>query len=840
MTPEIGITGTPVIDPASGPHGTIYMIAMSKDGSGNYHQRLHALDLTTGAEEFSGPMEVSGSASGSGAEDTFLPAQHKERAGLLLLNGVVYTSWGSHCDAGPYTGWVFGYNETTLAKVTTINLTPNGNDGGIWNSGAGPAADATGNIFLLTGNGTFDTTLTNGFPSKGDYGNAFVKMSSSGGLTVTDYFTMDNTTSESNGDVDLGSGGLMLLPSLPGKAGSPVSLAVGAGKDSNLYVVDQTNLGKFSSSSDTIYQQLSGVLPGGVWSSPAWFNGTLYYGSQGSTLKAFTFSNTTGLFPVVPTSQSPTSFGYPGATPSVSANGTSNGIVWAAENSSPAVLHAYDATNVSHELYNSNQASGSRDQFGSGNKYIVPTVANGKVYVGTTNGVGVFGLLSIALPPAVLTLPANGSTGQPLSATLNWNTASGAASYDVYFGASSTPPFVTNVAETTYTPGTLSANTLYYWKIVAKNASGSTPSAVWSFTTATVGGGPGTPVLTLPANGSTGQSLNPTLNWSAASGATSYDVYMGTSSTPPFAINVTGTTYAPGTLSVNTLYYWNIVAKNGGGSTASSTWSFTTQATQPPELIWMSTFTRQAVSWSESGAGGNVETGYSWLSQAGVPGWTLAATGDFNGDGIPDLIWQNDTTRQAVIWYMGGTNGTQEQSWAWLNNSNPVPGWRIVAAADFNRDGVPDVVWLNDTTRQAVIWYMGGVSGSIEQSWSWVSSAGVFGWTIRAAGDFNHDGIPDIVWEQDNTRQALIWYMSGADGSQHSTYDWISQTGVPGWTVAGVGDFNGDGSLDVVWLNDTTQQAVVWYMSGADGTTYLSYNWLSQTGVYGWKLLVRH
>ncbi len=265
-----------------------------------------------------------------------------------------------------------------------------------------------------------------------------------------------------------------------------------------------------------------------------------------------------------------------------------------------------------------------------------------------------------------------------------------------------------------------------------------------------------------------------------------------------------------------------------------------TAPSQSPELIWMSDASSQAVSWSESGAGGNVETGYSWLSQAGVPGWTLAATGDFNGDGIPDLIWQNDTTRQAVIWYMGGTNGTQEQSWAWLNNSNPVPGWRIVAAADFNRDGVPDVVWLNDTTRQAVIWYMGGVSGSIEQSWSWVSSAGVFGWTIRAAGDFNHDGIPDIVWEQDNTRQALIWYMSGADGSQHSTYDWISQTGVPGWTVAGVGDFNGDGSLDVVWLNDTTQQAVVWYMSGADGTTYLSYNWLSQTGVYGWKLLVRH
>ena len=482
VVPEIGATATPVIDLAMGPHGTIYLLAMSKTIGGVYHQRLHALDLTTGAEEFSGPVEIEGSISGAGVEDTFLPAQHKSRPGLLLLNGVVYTSWGSHCDIGPYTGWIFGYRESTLAKVSTLNLTPNGNDGGIWNSGAGPAADANGNIFLLTGNGTFDTPLNaQGFPAEGDYGNSFVRISTSGAPAVKDYFTMFNTASESNGDVDLGSGGLMLLPPLPGRNSTPVSLAVGAGKDGNIYVVDQTNLGKFSPNADTIYQQLTNVLPGGIYSSPAWFNGTLYYGNVGGTLKAFTFAD--GLFESSPSSQSPETFPYPGATSSISANGTSNAIVWAAENSSPAVLHAYDATDLSKELYNSNQAANSRDQFGAGNKYIVPTVVNGKVYVATTNGIGVFGLLPVAPAAPVLTSPANLATSVPIAPSLSWTASSGATSYDVYFGTASTPPFVLNTSAAFYKPGTLTSDSVYYWRIVAKNSAGSTSSATWSFTT---------------------------------------------------------------------------------------------------------------------------------------------------------------------------------------------------------------------------------------------------------------------------------------------------------------------------------------------------------------------
>ncbi len=398
ISPEIGITATPVIDRSAGSHGTIYVVAMSKDGSGNYHQRLHALDLTTGAEEFGGPKEVQATYPGSGDNSSggmvvFDPAKYAERAGLLLLNGAIYTAWTSHCDGRPYTGWVISYDQNTLTQKSVLNLTPNGNEGAVWMSGAGLAADSSGNIFLLDANGQFDTALdANGFPSQGDYGNAFLKLSTTNNqLAVADYFEMSNQAAENGSDKDLGSGGALLLPDVTDNSGKTWRLAVGAGKDGNIYVVDRDNMGKFSPSTNNIHQELDGALPGGVWAMPAYFNSVVYYGSVGNRLKAFAVSN--AQLSTSPASQSASSFQYPGAIPSVSANGTSNGIVWAAENSSPAVLHAYDAGDLSHELYNSNQAANGRDHFGSGNKFITPMIAGGKVYVGTTNGVGVFGLL---------------------------------------------------------------------------------------------------------------------------------------------------------------------------------------------------------------------------------------------------------------------------------------------------------------------------------------------------------------------------------------------------------------------------------------------------------------
>ena len=193
VVPEIGISGTPVIDRAVGANGAVYLTAMSKNSAGAYFQRLHALDLTTGTELFGGPKDVQASFPGTGDNSSggyviFDPGQYKQRPGLLLLNGIVYTAWGSHCDSGLYTGWIIGYNESTLAQTTVLNVVPNGGEGGIWGAGAGPAVDASGYMYVLVGNGDFDTTLTNGFPSKGDYGNAFPKISTTGGLAVKDYF----------------------------------------------------------------------------------------------------------------------------------------------------------------------------------------------------------------------------------------------------------------------------------------------------------------------------------------------------------------------------------------------------------------------------------------------------------------------------------------------------------------------------------------------------------------------------------------------------------------------------------------------------------------------------
>jgi len=396
VTPEIGITSTPIIVRPKTGNPVIYVVAMSKDSSGKYHQRLHALDATTGAELHGGPVDIAAQYPGTGDNSSngfviFDPAQYKERAGLLLMGGTVYLAWASHCDYRPYTGWIMGYNMNTLKQTTVLNLTPNGNEGAIWGAGAGMAADGNGNIILLDANGVFDSTLNqSGFPDESDYGNAFLRVTTKGGLAVADYFEMDNESSENGSDVDLGSGGTLLV-SVKDSTGKVWNLAVGAGKDSNLYVVDRTNMGKFSTTSNNIYQELAGALPGGVWAMPAAFNGNVYYGPVGSPILDFQFKNAKlQTSPVVQTSNA---FGYPGATPSISANAGQNAIVWATENTNPAVLHAYNAKTLV-ELYNSNQAANGRDHFGNGNKFITPMIANGKVYVGTTSGVGVFGLLS--------------------------------------------------------------------------------------------------------------------------------------------------------------------------------------------------------------------------------------------------------------------------------------------------------------------------------------------------------------------------------------------------------------------------------------------------------------
>jgi len=396
VSPEIGITATPVIDRAAGPNGTLFVVAMSRDANGNFYQRLHALDLLTLADRLPA-VTIQASAPGNGPDSAagvlqFDPKQYKERAALLLLGGRIYLAFASHCDIQPYNGWIMAYDESTLAQTAVLQLTPNGSEGAIWDTG-GLAADAVGNLYATVANGTFDTTLdAQGRPGAQDYGNAALRISTVGStLSISDYFTPSNTASESANDVDLGSGSVVLLMDQTDSAGTMHHLMTVGGKDENLYVLDRDNLGHFSAAGNAVYQQIA--LGSSLFSAPVYFNGSVYVGDAGGTLKAFSFTN--AKLSATPNSQSSTTFAYPGTSPAISAQGSSNAILWAVESATgtAAVLHAYDPVDLGQEFYNSTQAGGGRDSFGNGNKFITPVIANGKVFIGTPSGVAVFGLL---------------------------------------------------------------------------------------------------------------------------------------------------------------------------------------------------------------------------------------------------------------------------------------------------------------------------------------------------------------------------------------------------------------------------------------------------------------
>ncbi|MGC3989981.1 MAG: PQQ-binding-like beta-propeller repeat protein [Chthoniobacteraceae bacterium] len=414
VTPEIAITATPAIDLGRGSHGVIYVVCMSKDGSGGYHQRLHAIDLTTGTEDLGGPVEISADFPGHGPGNdglghvVFDPAQYKERSALLLAHDQVITSWASHCDIAPYTAWIIGFDASTLQRKSVLNVDPNGkpvssflDDGSgsaFWNSGAGPAMDAQGFLYHSSGNGPFDQALdAAGFPQNHDFGDTFLKLriGTKGGISVADYFTPFDQQKAANQDQDLSSGGVMVVPDQLNALGQAQPLVVAAGKAGIVYLANRNAMGKFHPAGDAIYQRLAGALHGGVFSSPAYFNGRLYYGPVGAPICALQFY-AAFLLPS-PVARTGRSFPYPGVSPSISSIGAKNGIVWAVENSSPALLRAYRASDL-HQLYSSDQASGNRDDFGDGNKFITPSIANGKVYAAVQDGVGVFGLLSPASP----------------------------------------------------------------------------------------------------------------------------------------------------------------------------------------------------------------------------------------------------------------------------------------------------------------------------------------------------------------------------------------------------------------------------------------------------------
>lgn len=395
---QIGITSTPVIDPSS---GTIYVVAATKEGTSTWVQRLHALDITTGAEKFGGPVALQATLPGTGTGSSggnlaFDPLRENQRSGLLLNNGVIYIAFGSHGDNSPWHGWVLGYNATTLAQTMTYDVTPNGNGGGIWQGGGGLATDTSGDIFYVTSNGDFDVN-TGGV----DYGDTIQKLSPTG--SVVDYFTPHDQANMSSNNLDLGAGGPVML--VDQTSGPYPHLLISAGKNGTIYVINRDNMGHYNASNDNqIVQSLPGVLPNGNFqlgnfSVPVYFNGYVYFGAINDYVKAFQLTN--GVLSTSPTSETPQIYEVRGSSFAISANNTSNGILWALQNNgtsadndvgSPGILYAYNANNLATELYDTSQA-GTRDTLDLATKFAVPLVANGKVYVAGQTLLNVYGLL---------------------------------------------------------------------------------------------------------------------------------------------------------------------------------------------------------------------------------------------------------------------------------------------------------------------------------------------------------------------------------------------------------------------------------------------------------------
>ena len=390
IRPEVGITPTPVIDPES---GTLYVLARTKE-SGVYVQKLHALDVLTGAEKFGGPVAIKASITRKvlGAFNSavsFDPLRENPRAALLLANGKIYLTWGSSCDVGPYYGWVMAYDARSLAQAGFFNAAPDGEEAGIWQSDSGPAADAEGNVYPVTGNGKFDAQ------SGGrDYGDSALKLAlAPPGFRVQDYFTPFNQEQLNDNDLDLGSLGPLLLPDQPGA--HPHLLLTGD-KAGNVYLIDRDRMGKYHSGSNSHAVQTLRVR-GGCYGAAAYWNQNVFLSCTDDSVRDYKVEN--GTLTSKPIAETSKEFGNPGASLTVSSNGTKNGIVWLVETKAWnaqdqfAVLHAYDATNLAHELYSSSQNL-ARDGPGVAVRFVIPTVVNGRVYIGAKGELDVYGLLS--------------------------------------------------------------------------------------------------------------------------------------------------------------------------------------------------------------------------------------------------------------------------------------------------------------------------------------------------------------------------------------------------------------------------------------------------------------
>ncbi len=598
LVPQVGITSTPVIDPAT---GTMYVEANSKEG-GVFIHRLHALDVTTGAEKSPGPVVITATIPGTGdgsvgGQIAFDALRQLNRPALLLVNGAIFLGYASHCDSWPYHGWVFAFDAATFTQKGVFNTAPNGGQGGIWMSGSGLAADASGNVYVATGNGTFDTVNV---PATA-VGDSLLKLGmSSGKLALLDYFTPYNQSSLNSGDVDLGSGGVLLLPDQPG---SFPHLLVGAGKQGLIYLLNRDQMTKLNQhycngcSSDTqVVQESSLGQVGGLWSMPAYWNNTVYFWGSGDVLKSIPLVN--GLLDYAHLTSSTISYNFPGATPTIAANGTSNGMLWSIDSSAygapapgPAVLHAHDATNIARELWNSAQAANGRDQAGNAVKFATPVIVNGKVYVGTSTEVDVYGLFTS--PPAITAQPTNqtvtagqtatftvAATGSP-TPTVQWqvSTDSG-ATFSILSGAISTTLSFTTAS---------SQNGNQYQAVFTNSAGSATTTA------ATLTVNPATPptITTQPASQTV--TAGQTATFSVVASGSAPLNYQWQKNTGTGFLNIPGAAAAsyitPPTTTSDSGSTFQVVVSNAAGPVTSNAATLTVNPAPPPAVNFSGGFT---------------------------------------------------------------------------------------------------------------------------------------------------------------------------------------------------------------------------------------------------------
>jgi Concanavalin A-like lectin/glucanases superfamily/Chitobiase/beta-hexosaminidase C-terminal domain/IPT/TIG domain/Fibronectin type III domain len=574
---EIGITSTPVIDPTT---NYLYVVSNTKE-SGQYYQRLHRLILATGAETSGAPAVLSASVPGSGNGSSggslpYYPLHQNQRPGLALVNGIVYMASGSHGDNEPWHGWILGYNASTLAFASAYCTTPNTFGGGIWMSGSAPVFDSSNNLFVISSNGTYNGTT--------DFADSFLKISTTSGLTLTDWFTPDDQATLGTNNIDLGQGGAVTL--MDTVSGPFPHLVIGGGKEGVLYLVNRDNMGHYNGSANTSVQSWS--LGGNmIAASGTFWQNTFYIGAASSPLQAFTYNTGSGFFTTSPSSQSNVSVAFPGLTPVISAAGTANAILWAVDSSKsgtngaatgPAVLYAFDPSNLANELWDSTQAAGNRDQAGNAVKFVVPTVANGKVYVGGVESLTVYGLLAQAPAAAAPTFsPAPGEYSAGQTVTLS-DTTSGAT---IYYTADGTMP---TTSSTVYTAPINVPSTTTIEAIAVASGLNNSAVSVGDYTIQSQTGN----ISFIQVNSATPQSPQTTLAipYNSAQFAGDLNVVaVGWNDVTQTVISVTDTTgnqyvaavgptqNASGPLSQTIYYAKNIGAANAGANTVTVTFS---------------------------------------------------------------------------------------------------------------------------------------------------------------------------------------------------------------------------------------------------------------------------